>query len=78
MKTQPFKGRVVLITGASGGIGRAAAQRFAAAGADLVLAARRLPALADAAREVESLRVGPLPVRCAVTRRMAAAPKKDT
>ncbi|WIG95811.1 SDR family oxidoreductase [Myxococcus sp. SDU36] len=67
MKTQPFKGRVVLVTGASGGIGRAAAKAYAAAGADVVLAARRLPALEDAAREVASLGVRALPVRCDVT-----------
>ncbi|MBZ4418201.1 SDR family oxidoreductase [Myxococcus sp. RHSTA-1-4] len=67
MKTQPFKGRVVLITGASGGIGRAAAKRYAEAGADVVLAARRLPRVEDAAREVASLGVRALPVRCDVT-----------
>nr|WP_226993974.1 SDR family oxidoreductase [Myxococcus hansupus] len=67
MKTQPFKGRVVLITGASGGIGRAAAKAYAAAGADVVLAARRQTELEDAAREVSSLGVRALPVRCDVT-----------
>ncbi|MDT8264496.1 SDR family NAD(P)-dependent oxidoreductase, partial [Roseomonas sp. DSM 102946] len=36
-----LKGAVVVITGASSGIGRAAAQAFAAEGANLVLAARR-------------------------------------
>ncbi|QSQ19367.1 SDR family oxidoreductase [Pyxidicoccus parkwayensis] len=68
MKTQPFKGRTVLITGASAGIGRAAAKRFAAAGADVVLAARRTAELEDAAGEVTSLGVRALPVRCDVTR----------
>lgn len=67
MKTQPFKGRVVLITGASTGIGRAAAKKYAEAGADVVLAARRLPQVEDAAREVTSLGVRALPVRCDVT-----------
>ena len=46
----PLDGRHVLITGASAGIGRACAQRFAAAGCRLTLWARRanrLEALRD-------------------------------
>lgn len=43
--------RVVVITGASSGIGRAAATRFADKGAAVVLAARRAGALEDVARE---------------------------
>jgi NAD(P)-dependent dehydrogenase (short-subunit alcohol dehydrogenase family) len=42
-------GKVVVITGASSGIGRAAALEFAAAGCRLVLAARRVPALEETA-----------------------------
>ena len=38
---QPMNGKVVLITGGSAGIGRAAALLFARAGASVVLAARR-------------------------------------
>ncbi|AFY84020.1 SDR family oxidoreductase [Oscillatoria acuminata] len=37
-----LKGKIVLITGASSGIGAACAELFAQAGADLILAARRL------------------------------------
>lgn len=44
---------VVVITGASGGVGRAAARRFAAEGAKVALIARGHSGLAGAARDVE-------------------------
>ena len=43
----------MIITGASGGIGLEAAERFAAEGADLALIARSRPGLEEAARKVE-------------------------
>lgn len=49
------EGMVVVITGASRGIGRATARRFAERGASVVLAARSEDALLEAAAECEAL-----------------------
>ena len=46
--------KVVIVTGASSGLGVAFAQAFAEAGADLVLGARRVDKLAQTAELVES------------------------
>src|SRR5512143_2822164 len=46
-------GEVVVVTGASAGIGRAIARRFGQAGASVALLARGLDGLEGAAREVE-------------------------
>jgi len=72
-----FRGRVVLITGASAGIGAALARGFAAERADVVLAARRLGRLQALARDIEAGGTRALAVACDVTRdedvaRMAA------
>ena len=47
-------GRVVLVTGASSGIGRATARRLGAAGATVLLVARRAAALEDLAIEIDA------------------------
>ncbi len=52
-----------MITGASAGIGRALARRFARGGADLALLARGAAGLAAAAREVEQFGVRALTIR---------------
>ncbi len=62
-----FRGKTVLVTGASSGIGRATAIAFAKQGADLVLAARREVRLVSLASELEKGGVRALPVRCDVT-----------
>ena len=46
---------VVVITGASSGVGRATAHAFSTRGASVVLAARRAEMLEEAARECEAL-----------------------
>ncbi len=62
-----LKDSVVVITGASSGIGRAAALEFADEGAVVVLAARRESALEELARECESLGARSLVVPTDVT-----------
>jgi NAD(P)-dependent dehydrogenase (short-subunit alcohol dehydrogenase family) len=60
-------GRVVIITGASSGLGVAFAKAVAEAGADVVLAARRVDKLAETAQLVESAGGRVLPVGTDVT-----------
>ncbi len=50
-----LKNKVVLLTGASRGIGRAAAIGLAKAGADLAIASRKLPDLEKVAAEIKKL-----------------------
>lgn len=47
-----FKGKSVLLTGGSSGIGYAAAERLLKAGAEVTLVARRLPALEEARKKL--------------------------
>jgi NAD(P)-dependent dehydrogenase (short-subunit alcohol dehydrogenase family) len=50
-----MKGKVVLITGASSGIGRAVALKFASEGASVALVARRADKLAEVAQAIAAL-----------------------
>lgn len=62
-----LKGRVVVVSGASSGLGVQMAKGFACQGADLVIMARRLEKLTKVAEEIRSLGVKCLPIKCDVT-----------
>lgn len=66
-----FEDRVVLITGASSGIGRAVAAEFAREGARVALLARRADRLEDVKREIVSAGGHALAVVCDITDRAA-------
>jgi len=61
-----LSGKVALITGGSRGLGRAMALAFAQAGADVVIASRKLDACQATAREIEALGRRALPYACHV------------
>ena len=63
-----FKDKVVVITGASSGIGKALAHEFAAKGANLVLGARQYVTLCEIAQDIEKqYNVRAIAVQCDVT-----------
>jgi len=62
-----LKGKVVVISGASSGLGHQMAEGFAKQGANLVLLARRIEKLESIKEELEKLNVKVLPIKCDVT-----------
>jgi NAD(P)-dependent dehydrogenase (short-subunit alcohol dehydrogenase family) len=59
-------GKVALVTGGGRGIGKAIARRFAEAGANVVIASRKLEVLEATARELTDLPGQVLPIACHV------------
>ena len=62
-----LKGRVVVITGASSGLGKSMAMGFAKQGADLAILARRIDRLESLSVELRKEGVRVLPIKCDVT-----------
>lgn len=71
MKNNEFKDKVVVITGASGGIGRATAWEFAKHGAKIALLARSEEQLQATKKEVEDLGGQALTIQCDVADHLA-------
>jgi len=67
--TIKLDGRVALVTGGGRGIGKAITQRLAAAGANVVIASRKLEVLEATAKEFADLPGKILPIECHVGRK---------
>ncbi len=61
-----LSGKVAVVTGGSGGLGKAAAMGLASFGADVVVTSRRISPLEEVAEEIEKLGRKALPVSCDV------------
>ncbi len=68
MVTSSVRGRVAIVTGGGRGIGKAIAKRLAEAGANVVIASRKMQNLEETAKEFASLEGKTIPVACHVGR----------
>ena len=73
-----FKDKVVLITGASSGIGRATAIKFAKNGADIILVARRKEKLQQLEKELEKFKISTLVCECDVSSKSQVKKMSET
>src|SRR5688572_30517926 len=67
--TISLQGKVALVTGGGRGIGKAITQRLAAAGANVVIASRKLENLEATAKEFTALPGKVVPIACHVGRK---------
>ncbi len=74
---QQYRGKVVWITGASAGMGRALAREYARRGADVAVSARRIDRLTEVVNEVDALGRRGLAVACDVTKDLEVAGAVD-
>jgi dehydrogenase/reductase SDR family member 4 len=68
MSNYKLNGKVAVVTGGGRGIGKAIARRLAEAGAEVVIASRKLETLEATARELSSLPGKVIPIACHVGR----------
>ena len=71
---QELTGKIALVTGATSGIGRAVAMRFAAEGAQVAIVGRNPTALQDVAAEIAAAGGSALPLLADLQSRAATAP----
>jgi short-subunit dehydrogenase len=72
-----FKGKKAVVTGSSGGIGRAVAIALAKEGADIALASRNLPNMEAVKKEIELLGQRCAVIECDVSQDESVAAMKD-
>lgn len=72
-----FKGKTALVTGSSGGIGKAVAVALANEGADVILASRNIPNMGAVKKEIETLGRRAVAIQCDVSQDESVVAMKD-
>jgi NAD(P)-dependent dehydrogenase (short-subunit alcohol dehydrogenase family) len=72
-----FKGKTAVVTGSSGGIGKAVAVALAKEGADVVLASRNVPNMEAVKKEIEALSRRAVAIKCDVSEDESVSAMKD-